>query len=49
MVSNGSGVMQSACQPSATTPLEPKFDAAATWRDLITNYLNCGGAAARQP
>lgn len=20
--------------------------AAATWRDLITNYLNCGGAAA---
>ena len=50
MVSHGLGVMQSALanQPPPT-PFEPKFDAAATWRDLITNYLNCGGAAATQP
>jgi ankyrin repeat protein len=50
MVNHGLGVMQSALanQPPPT-PLEPKFDAAATWRDLITNYLNCGGATAPQP
>jgi len=47
MVSHGLGVMQSALANQAPpTPLEPKFDAAATWRDLITNYLDCGGAAA---
>jgi ankyrin repeat protein len=50
MVNHGLGVMQSALANQASpTPLEPKFDAAATWRDLITNYLNCGGAAAPQP
>lgn len=50
MVNHGLGVMQSALANQAPpTPLEPKFDAAATWTDLITNYLNCGGAAAPQP
>jgi hypothetical protein len=50
MVSHGLGVMQSALVNQAPpTQLEPKFDAAATWRDLITSYLNCGGAAAPQP
>ena len=50
MVSHGLGVMQSALANQAPpTPLGPKFDAAATWRDLIANYLNCGGAAAPQP
>jgi len=50
MVSHGLGVMQSALAHQAPpTPLEPNFDAAATWNDLITNYLNCGGAAAPQP
>jgi Ankyrin repeats (3 copies)/Ankyrin repeat len=50
MVSHGLGVMQSALANQAPpTLLEPKFDAAATWRDLITNYLNCAGAAAPQP
>jgi hypothetical protein len=50
MVNHGLGVMQSALANQAPpTPLERKFDAAATWRDLITNYLNCGDAAAAQP
>jgi ankyrin repeat protein len=50
MVNHGLGVMQSALANQAPhTPLDPKFDAAATWRSLITNYLNCGGAAAPQP
>jgi ankyrin repeat protein len=50
MVNHGLGVMQSALANQAPpTPLDSKFDAAATWRDLITNYLNCGGAAAPQP
>jgi len=50
MVNHGLGVMQSALANQAPpTPLEPKFDAAATWRNLITNYLNCGGAAALSP
>jgi hypothetical protein len=49
MVNHGLGVMQSALANQAPpTPLEPKFDAASTWRDLITNYLNCGGAAGPQ-
>lgn len=47
MVSHGLGVMQSALANQApASPLDPKFDAAATWRDLIANYLLCGGAAA---
>lgn len=47
MVSHGFGVMQSALANQAPpTLLDAKFDAAATWRDLITNYLNCVGAAA---
>ena len=50
MVNHGLGVMQSALANQAPpTSLEPKFDAAATWRDLVTNYLDCGGAAAPQP
>jgi ankyrin repeat protein len=50
MVSHGLGVMQSTLANQAPpTPLDPKFDAATSWRDLITNYLNCGGAAAPQP
>jgi ankyrin repeat protein len=45
MVNHGMGVMQSALANQVPpTPLEPKFDAAATWRDLIANYLMCGGA-----
>jgi hypothetical protein len=50
MVNHGLGVMQSALASQAPpTPLEPKFDAATTWRDLITNYLDCGDAAAPAP
>jgi hypothetical protein len=50
MVNHGLGIMQSALANQAPpTPLEAKFDAAATWRDLITNYLNCGGVAAPRP
>ena len=47
MVNHGLGVMQSALSNQAPpTPLDPKFDAAATWKELVTSYLNCNGAAA---
>lgn len=50
MVGHGLGVMQSAlANQEPPSPLEPNFDATATWRELITNYLNCGGAAIPQP
>lgn len=50
MVNHGLGVMQSALANQApSTPFEPKFDAAATWRELLTSYLECGGAAAARP
>ena len=42
MVNHGLGVMQSALANQAPpTPLEPNFDARATWALLLTNYLNC--------
>jgi ankyrin repeat protein len=47
MVNHGLGVMQSTLANQAPpTPLDPKFDAAATWRELITSYLNCDSAVA---
>ena len=47
MVNHGLGVMQSALANQApSTPFDPQFDAAATWRELLTSYLECGGAAA---
>jgi ankyrin repeat protein len=46
MVNHGLGVMQSALSNQALpTPLEPNFDAAASWADLLANYLNCTPAA----
>ncbi|HEY0801540.1 MAG TPA: ankyrin repeat domain-containing protein, partial [Steroidobacteraceae bacterium] len=43
MVNHGMGAVQSALSNQAPpAPLEPNFDAAAAWRGLITNYLNCG-------
>jgi Domain of unknown function (DUF4124)/Ankyrin repeats (3 copies)/Ankyrin repeat len=46
MVNHGLGAMMGALsnQPPPT-PLEPNFDAAATWATLLTNYLNCGIAS----
>jgi len=42
MVNHGLGVMQSALSNQAPpTPLDPKFDAAAAWKELSANYLNC--------
>lgn len=50
MVNHGLGVMQSALSNQAPpAPLEPNFDAAAAWRELLTNYLNCGGTVAPKP
>jgi len=50
MVNHGLGVMQSALANQAPpTPLKPKFDAAATWKELLTSYLECGGAAVAPP
>lgn len=47
MVNHGLGVMQSALSNQAPpTPLKADFNPAATWRELITSYLNCDGAAA---
>ena len=47
MVNHGLGVMQSALANQApSTPFDPQFDAVATWRGLLTSYLECGGAAA---
>jgi ankyrin repeat protein len=48
MANHGLGVMQSALSNQAPpTPLDPKFDAAATWKELVTSYLNCDGAVAK--
>ena len=48
MTNHGLGVMQSALSNQAPpTPLDPKFDAAATWKELVTSYLNCDGAVAK--
>lgn len=42
MVNHGMGAMVSARSKQAPpTPLEANFDAAATWADLLTSYLNC--------
>jgi hypothetical protein len=42
MVNHGMGVMQSALANQAPpTPLEPNFNAQASWTQLLTNYLNC--------
>jgi Ankyrin repeats (3 copies)/Ankyrin repeat len=42
MVNHGLGVMQSALSNQAPLgPLEPNFDAAATWKELQTKYLQC--------
>ncbi len=42
MVNHGLGTMVSALSKQAPpTPLEPNFDAASTWANLLTNYLNC--------
>jgi len=42
MVNHGLGVMQSALSNQAPLgPLVPNFDAAATWTNLLANYLNC--------
>jgi ankyrin repeat protein len=44
MINHGLGVMQSALANQAPlTPLDSKFDAAATWTELQTKYLNCTG------
>lgn len=48
MVNHGLGAMQSALSNQAPpAPLEPNFDAAAAWRELLTNYLDCGGTVAK--
>lgn len=45
MVNHGLGVLQSALSNQAPpTPLDPKFDAQATWMLLQTDYLNCTDA-----
>lgn len=50
MVNHGLGVMQSALSnQSPPAPLEPNFDAAATWANLLTNYLNCGTETSPAP
>jgi hypothetical protein len=42
MVNHGLGVMQSALSNQLPPPpLEPNFDAAATWATLVINYLDC--------
>lgn len=42
MVNHGLGVMQSALSNQAPpAPLKSDFNAATTWRELQTNYLNC--------
>jgi hypothetical protein len=47
MVNHGLGAVQSALSNhSPPTPLQPNFDAAATWKELIANYLNCESAMA---
>jgi ankyrin repeat protein len=50
MVHHGLGAVQSALsnQPPPA-PLEPNFDAAATWANLLTNYLNCGSETSPAP
>jgi len=49
MVNHGLGVMQSALSNQAPpTPLKADFNAAGTWKELITSYLNCDGAVAPQ-
>lgn len=47
MVNHGLGVLQSALSNQAPpSPLDPKFDAQATWVLLQTDYLNCTDANA---
>jgi hypothetical protein len=42
MVNHGLGVLNSALFSQAPpTPLKSDFNAAATWTELQTNYLNC--------
>lgn len=45
MVNHGMGAVQSALANQAPpAPLEPNFNAQASWTQLLTNYLNCTDA-----
>jgi hypothetical protein len=46
MVNHGMGsVMGAISNKPPPPPLEPNFDASATWANLLTNYLECSSAA----
>jgi ankyrin repeat protein len=50
MVNHGMGAVQSALSNnSPPPPIEPNFDAAASWKGLLTTYLNCDRVGTPKP